>query len=97
MEGDTSGVEHAEDSFMVLNAGELDEISPLPDDAAEESSDSSFLDIDLDDVTDDEEMDTIESVELDDEHQVNQELEEVRNDMVRVTPDTTRLTLSYLG
>jgi hypothetical protein len=79
-----------EDSFMILNAG-VDETSP-PDDSApaseesqSESSDSSFLDIDLDDEIEDEEIDTTESIELD-EHQVNQELEEVSSYMVRVIP-----------
>jgi len=69
-----------EHSFMILDAG-VDETSPLDHSASaseesqSESSDSSFLDIDLDE-TEDEEIDTTQSIELD-EHQVNQELEEV--------------------
>ncbi len=67
----------AEDSFMTLNA--------RIDDSSEESefSDSSFLDIDLDDEIEDKEIDTTEPIELD-EHQENQELEEVSFYMVRV-------------
>ena len=73
-----------EDSFMILNDDGVDEAN-LPDDSApaseseesqSESSDSSFLDIDLDDEIEDQQIDTPQSVELD-EHQVNQELEEV--------------------
>ena len=86
-----TSVEHAEDSFMILNA-DVDETSPPDDDSAStseesqsESSDSSFLDIDLDDVIEDEEIDITESIELD-EHQVNQELEEVSSYMVWVIP-----------
>lgn len=78
-----TSVENAEDSFMVVNTG-VDETTPLDDyapaseesDSQSESSDSSFLDIDLIDEINDEEIDTTESIELD-EHQVNQELEEV--------------------
>jgi hypothetical protein len=65
-----------EDSFMILNAG-VDET----EESQSESSDSSFPDIDLDDEIEDEEIDTTESIELD-EHQVNQELEEVSSYMV---------------
>jgi hypothetical protein len=77
-----------EDSFMILDADGVAETSP-PDDSApaseesrSESSDSSFLDIYLDDEIEDED-DTTQSIELD-EHQVNQELEEVSNYMVGV-------------
>ena len=76
-------VEHAEDSFIILNAG-VDETSQPPDGSApasedlqSESSDSSFLDIDE---IDDEEIDTTENVE----HQVSQELEEVSSFMAWV-------------
>ena len=78
---DLASARHAEDSFMILN-DRVDETSPLDDSvsAAEESqsesSDSSFLNIDLDDEIDDEEIDAAESIDLD-EQQVNQELEEV--------------------
>ena len=76
-------VEHAEDSFIILNA-DVDETSQPPDESApasedlqSESSDSSFLDIDE---IDDEEIDTTENVE----HQVSQELEEVSTYMTWV-------------
>lgn len=73
-------VEHEGDSFMILNAS-VDETNPPCDPAPaseesdSESSDSSFLDIDLDDGIEGEEIDTTESIEL--ERKVNQELEEV--------------------
>ena len=79
---DLTSVRLAEDSFMILN-DRVDEISPLddPESALEESQsessdDSSFLNLDLDDAIEDEEIDTTESIDLD-EKQVNQELEEV--------------------
>jgi hypothetical protein len=75
---DLTSVEHAEDSFMLLNPS-VDKSSP-PDDSASISedlqsdfSDSSFLDIYLEDEIEDEETNTTESIEL----QVNQDLEEV--------------------
>ncbi|KAI9573409.1 hypothetical protein HD554DRAFT_2055827 [Boletus coccyginus] len=75
-----TSVRHAEDSFVVLN--DQDETSPLddPEPASEESqsesSEESYLNIDLDDDSiDDEEIDTTASMDLDE--QVNQELEEV--------------------
>jgi len=78
-----TSVEHTEDSLIILNPGVLDETTQ-PDDSAPDSeelqSDSSsylsFLDIDLDDETDGEEIDTTESID-----QVNQELEEVSSCM----------------
>jgi len=78
-----TSVEHAGDSFIILNPGVLDETTQ-PDDSAPDSeelqSDSSsylsFLDIDLDDETDGEEIDTTESIDG-----VNQELEEVSSCM----------------
>jgi hypothetical protein len=74
-----------EDSFMILNAGVYetsppDDSAPASEESQSESSDSSFLDIDLDDETEDEEIDSIEL----DERQVNQELEEVSSYMVRI-------------
>jgi hypothetical protein len=83
MEVDNSDIdiefEHAEDSFMILKAS-ADETSPPDDSASEElqseSSDSAFLDIDLDEIGD-EEIDTAESIDLDD----RQELEEVSSDV----------------
>lgn len=61
LEVDSSDVdiELTEDPFMISN-----DSAPGSDDSQSESSDSSFLDIDLDD----EEVDTIESIEVD-EHQ----------------------------
>jgi hypothetical protein len=87
-----SSVERAEDSFMILNAG-VDDTRP-PDDSADDSqsefSDSSFLDIDE---IEDGEIDTTQSIELD---EVNQELEEVSSYMVQFIPKlqyNCRLTL----
>jgi len=85
---EVDGVElSVEDSFTILNEV-TDDSAHAPDDSQSESSDSSFLDIDLDDL-DDEEIDASGSIELD-EHKVNQELEEVSSCMVRVTYSTTR-------
>ena len=80
VDADLTSVRHAEDSFMILN-DRVDETSPLDGSESEElqskSSDhSSFLNIDIDDAIEDEEIDTTESIDLD-EKQVNQELEEV--------------------
>ena len=83
-----TSVEHVGDSFMVLNAG-VDETSPPLDSApgsdSEESqsefSDSSFLDIDLDDEIEVEGIDTTETISID-EHEVKQELDEVSSGMV---------------
>ncbi|KAF8124364.1 hypothetical protein EV363DRAFT_1227517 [Boletus edulis] len=78
---DLTSVEHAEDSFMILNDG-VDETSPsdgsasASEEAQSESSDSSFLDIDLPDEMEDDEISTTESIEPDEQH-VNQDLEEV--------------------
>jgi hypothetical protein len=81
VDNDLTSVEHAEDSFMILDDG-VDETSP-PDGSASaseesqsESSDSSFLDIDLADDLEDDEISTTESIEPDEQH-VNQDLEEV--------------------
>jgi len=73
-----TSVERAEDSFIFLNPGVLDETSQLDaaSDSQSESSDLSFPDIDLDDEIDGEEIDTTESID-----QVNQELEEVSSYM----------------
>jgi hypothetical protein len=76
---DLTSVEHAEDSFMLVNAS-VDKPTP-PDDSAstiedlqsEFSDSSSFLDIYLEDEIEDEEIDTVESINI----QVNQDLEEV--------------------
>ena len=79
---DLTSVRLAEDSFMVLNDRVdetilLDDSKSVSEESQPESSDnSSFLDIDLEDDSEDEEIDTTESIDLD-EKQVNQELEEV--------------------
>ncbi|KAF8549818.1 hypothetical protein OG21DRAFT_542691 [Imleria badia] len=76
-----TSVRHAEDSFMILN-DHLDETTLLdgsvsaPEETQSVSSDSSYLNIDLDDEIEDEEIDTTESIDLD-EQQVNQALEDV--------------------
>jgi hypothetical protein len=89
VDNDLTSVRLAEDSFMVLN-DHVDETSPLDDSESmleesqsESSDDSSFLNIDLDDDIEDEEIDTTESLDLD-ERQVNQELEEVSSGMLIV-------------
>ena len=80
-----TSVEHAEDAFVILNAG-VDETNPPDGPAPECQSESSDIDssfsesdIDLDDI-EDEETDTIQLYE----HQVNQELEEVSSYADRV-------------
>lgn len=91
LEVDSSNVDNdlpcieLEDSFMNMN-NHVDETNPQDDsvsasgESQSESSDSSYLNIDLDDDTDDEEIDTTESMDLD-EQQPNRDLEEVSSDM----------------
>ena len=82
---DLASVRHAEESVMVLGdymdeTGRLDGfLSPLEDsqeDSQSESSDSSFLNIDLGDEIEEGEIDTTEFIGPDEER-ANQELEEV--------------------
>ena len=86
---DLTSVRLAEDSFMVLNdrvdeTSSLDDSESAPEGSQSESSDdSSILNIDLDGDIEDEEIDTTESIDLD-EQQVNQELEEVSSGMLIV-------------
>ena len=86
---DLTSVRLAEDSFMVLNDRVdetilLDDSKSVSEESQPESSDnSSFLDIDLEDDSEDEEIDTTESIDLD-EQQVNQELDEVSGGMLIV-------------
>jgi hypothetical protein len=76
-----ANIEPTEDPFTILNDSALGS-----DESQSESSDSSFLDIDLDDEFDDEEIDTIESIEVD-EHQVNKNLEDVSSYTIGVIPE----------
>lgn len=84
---DLTSVRYAEDSFMILN-DHMDETGPLdgPVSASEESpsesSDSSYLNIDLDDDIDDQEIDATESMDLE-EQEANHELDEVSSVMRR--------------
>ena len=70
----------SEDPFMISNGS-----APASDESESESSDSSFLDIDLDEI-EDEEIDTTESIEVD-EYQVDQELEYVGSYTISVIPE----------
>ncbi|KAG8215118.1 hypothetical protein J3R82DRAFT_8569 [Butyriboletus roseoflavus] len=77
---DLTSVRHAEDSFMILNdhvdeTGPLDGSVSLSEESQSESSDSSYLNIYLDDDIDDQEIDAIESMDLDGQRAI-QELEE---------------------
>lgn len=78
---DLTSVRHAEDSFMILNE-HVDETSALDgsvsasEESQSEPSDSSYLNIDLDDDIDDQEIDSAESIDLD-EQEANGELEDV--------------------
>lgn len=87
---DLTSVRHADESFMILN-DRLDETSPLDgsafasEESQSESSDSSYLNIDLDDEIEDEEIDTTESVDLDEQQaNLNRELEDVSSGTVMV-------------
>jgi hypothetical protein len=75
---DLTSVREAGDSFMTVN-DTVDETNLLdgfvPEDSSSESSDSSYLNIGLDEETEHEEIDAIGSIDLDGE-QVNQDLEE---------------------
>jgi hypothetical protein len=78
-------IELTEDPFMVLN--DSASAAEDSDESQSESSDSSFLDIsDLDDEIEDEEIDTTESVQVD-EHQANQELEYVSSYTISIIPE----------
>lgn len=83
---DLTSVREAGDSFMTVN-DTVDETNLLdgfvPEDSSSESSDSSYLNIGLDEETEHEEIDAIGSIDLDGE-QVNQDLEEVSNRVVTV-------------
>ncbi len=80
LEVDSAGADvDIEDSFMILN----DSAPTLSDESQSEFSDSSFLDIDLDDEIEDEEIDTTESIEV----EVNQELKDVSSYMIGVIPE----------
>ena len=82
LDGSDVDIELTEDPFMVLN-----DTAPASEDSDEsqsESSDSSFLDIsDLDDEIEGDEIDTTESIQVD---QVNQELEYVSSYMISIIP-----------
>lgn len=95
---DLTSVRHAEDSFMILN-DHLDETSPpdgsvLASESQSESSDSSYMNIGLDDDIDDQEIDITESMDLD-EQQGNQELEDVSSDIIVVILKLHSRTLCY--
>ena len=89
---DLTSVRPAEDSFMPVLNDRVDETSPPVDgsvsaseESQSESSDSSYLntDLDRDDNIDDGEIDTAEFMHLN-EQQVNQELGEVSSGMAMV-------------
>ena len=82
-DGDSTSVRHAEDSFLALNDNvggpgpQDDYVSTSEGPSPSESSDSSYLNIDID-----EEIDT-GSIDVD-EQQPNQDLEEVSTDVAPV-------------
>ena len=98
---DLTFVMHAEDSLTILN-DHVDEMSPREDsvstaeESQSESSDSSYLNIDLGDDIDDEEIDTTESMDLDGQ-QPNRDLEEVRSDMTLVILKFTLINDLFIG